>query len=788
MTLTGGSRVPGTALWLVARRTRALVARLVRSRPAMSLVPGLAAVSLAAGGSVVPGLSVPHLAVARASIQHGDKLVSYRGYKFEVPVSWPVINLTAHPNTCVRFDRHALYLGRPGANELCPTWLIGKTESVLIQPGPARAKISAVESPVARQVTVTAPRIRITATFDKDPRLIYQILAVAFLAKPVRVVPASKRSEGWAAGTAAASDARPLTATAAKRSGHRSTVRAAQLPAYVVNYHGLGFDSCTAPSGSYMRAWRRHSPYRAVGIYIGGSDRACAQQNLTANWVREQARLGWRFIPLYVGPQAEFGELTAPRRQARQAAADAVVQARRLGFGPDTPIYYDMEAYLPGVRAAALQFLSAWSIALHHLGYRSGVYSSSLSGIRDIAGKYHNHRYEMPDVIFDGLWNGKANTSDAVLPRSEWPKGRRLHQFRGNVIQKFGGDRIDIDQDYVNVSLANPGGTSEPASAVALSGGSIELFYNGPSHHLWRQDYLPATGWSQPVSMGGRVVGHPSAVLAGSQVAVFYRDQAGHLLEAWKPSNGRWHGPTVLALAGLVGGRPRAVAQPNGVIDVFWQGRAHHQLQFAEYDPGAGWSGPQSLGGKLASVPWPVESPSGTVEVFWKGEDGRLWRVVRPVAGQWDSPAVIHAGRLGSAPRAIAMRGAIEVFWRGAGAQHAMWATLIQANRRPKKPRRLSATPTDNPWPIQAGGAVRVLFRDQSAQLAEVVGRSWSQLGGPPVTLPTGVLNLAPNAVMSADHQYALVFWLSGQPHGLWWAVLSAKGLSPPQQLAGPAF
>ena len=107
-------------------------------------------------------------------------------------------------------------------------------------------------------------------------------------------------------------------------------------------YTGQGFDACTAPSTAQMQAWRAQSPYRAVGIGIGGADRACAQPGLTASWVRQQQVAGWHFMPIYVGPQESFGEITAAGRQAVSAAEDAVSQAKMLGFGPGSPIYYDM--------------------------------------------------------------------------------------------------------------------------------------------------------------------------------------------------------------------------------------------------------------------------------------------------------------------------------------------------------------------------------------------------------------------------------------------------------------
>ena len=159
---------------------------------------------------------------------------------------------------------------------------------------------------------------------------------------------------------------------------------------------GLGFDTCTAPGAATMRAWMSHSPYRAVGIYIGGSDRACAQPNLTAGWVSQQAAAGWHFIPLYVGPQAEWGQITAAISQGASAADDAVMQARALGFGPGTPLYYDMEAYPRRQSRAALRFLSAWTEELHMDGYASGVYSSSASAVADLADHYTGYPALLP--------------------------------------------------------------------------------------------------------------------------------------------------------------------------------------------------------------------------------------------------------------------------------------------------------------------------------------------------------------------------------------------------------
>src|SRR6202041_2877790 len=103
----------------------------------------------------------------------------------------------------------------------------------------------------------------------------------------------------------------------------------ATLPPGPTDFTGKGFDACTAPSAATMATWLQRSPYRAVGIYIGGSDRACAQPNLTASWVSQQQSAGWHFMPIYVGPQESFRESHAAASRAASAAKQPVGQARQ---------------------------------------------------------------------------------------------------------------------------------------------------------------------------------------------------------------------------------------------------------------------------------------------------------------------------------------------------------------------------------------------------------------------------------------------------------------------------
>jgi Domain of unknown function (DUF1906) len=223
-------------------------------------------------------------------------------------------------------------------------------------------------------------------------------------------------------------------------------------------FTGLGFDACSAPSSRSMAAWE-DSPYRAVGVYIGGVNRACSQPNLTADWVAAQTEAGWHLIPTYVGLQAptsacsSCAKLTSSQATAQGAAAavDAVEEAGAVAMGPGSPIYFDMESYsqTSSASAATLAFLEAWTQKLHSLGYLSGVYSSSASGIEDLAGQVGSG-YELPDDLWIANWNGQQNTADPVVPASAWNPHRRIHQYRGGHNETYGGITINIDNNYVD--------------------------------------------------------------------------------------------------------------------------------------------------------------------------------------------------------------------------------------------------------------------------------------------------------------------------------------------------
>src|ERR1700722_11209943 len=183
-----------------------MIYRAVRLGVAAFLLCGLAGWAGGAGGAASTLRS-------HARTSGLVKTVTYRGYHFAVPRSWPVISDTENPRGCVRFDQHALYLGPVSSDEFCPSWLLGTTESVLVQPGPAQAVPTMTEDTVARQISVRAPRIVITATFDTDPAVITALLASAGLPTTAAVPGTGPGTgSGSGSGSAAAVGAKPEAA------------------------------------------------------------------------------------------------------------------------------------------------------------------------------------------------------------------------------------------------------------------------------------------------------------------------------------------------------------------------------------------------------------------------------------------------------------------------------------------------------------------------------------------------------------------------------------------------
>ncbi len=438
--------------------------------PSKILVVLIASVTLLAGSvslapwGVAGGVAVPA----------GWKQVTYRGVTFDVPSDWPVYDLSRDPGRCVRFDVHAVYLGIQGPNAPCPARLLGKTDAIQVQPLLATTSQAAQLSPQVSYglgqpayldpngatdhdvvAALLGSGVLVTASYSTGPALDERILRT-FAGRMSR---AAQGGPGGAAPTALAGTPTPSPTSDAS----------SPTPKYAAStFTGYGFDTCSAPSTQAMTAWLQ-SPFRMVGIYVGGANRACGDGNLSASWVTTVESQGWNLAPLYVGLQAPcVGQPGLAHiqpnhavAQGRNAADDAVARAKSFGLGQGTPIYFDMEAYNDnnaGCVRTTMTFLESWTNELHTLNYVSGVYGSSGSTIRDLAARYTNSGFTEPDDIWFANWDlRKSVLGDPYFPDWDWPNHQRIHQYKGGHNERYGGVTLNIDSNYADGLLANSG-------------------------------------------------------------------------------------------------------------------------------------------------------------------------------------------------------------------------------------------------------------------------------------------------------------------------------------------
>ncbi len=280
----------------------------------------------------------------------------------------------------------------------------------------------------------------------------------------------------------------------------------AASPAHAVsapgNFTGFGFDACTAPTQAQMDAWWVSSPFAAVGVYISGSSRACAQPQLTRSWVSTQAKRGWRLMPLHVGMQAPCytgnkqkmsTNPTTARAQGIAAANESVAAARALGIGKKRVLYLDIEAYPISNAAcdnAVIRFQDGWTARLKQHGYKSGLYSSASAAIASMnALKEAGVRsYNYPHHLWIGWYNGKPNTkAEPYLDDAYWANHKRIHQYVGNTLARYNGVTINIDRNFLDV-----GKGSNPTKPKAQCGTHKISKYRTVKPGQRRPDLAPA--------------------------------------------------------------------------------------------------------------------------------------------------------------------------------------------------------------------------------------------------------------------------------------------------------
>ncbi|MGW6709220.1 glycoside hydrolase domain-containing protein [Streptomyces sp. NPDC054956] len=388
------------------------------------------------------------------------RTVDYRGLRLTVPAGWRVVHLDRNPEACLRLDLPTLYLGPAGTQGECGAARAAapRADTLHLEPlegAPPRADIPTVGGdegdplPKVRgdsnelRYTLRRAGLMATVSYGTTPEAVRAVLTRARSLEP-----------------AAAPGPVPVVPVGVI-GGPRAT---AQEP-----FTGEGFDACTAPSQRTMDAWRADSPFGAVGVYIGGRARACAQPQLTAGWVNRQAAAGWHLMPIWVGPQpwssSATGLSTDPseaNEQGRAEAEGAAHAAAALGLAEGTVLYNDLENYTDRATwdAPVVAYLTAWTVRLHELGYGAAAYVSASSGAKALSAHYAQAPDSMPDVLWVARWNGSASVTDADLGlpagTGQWAGARRAHQFRGDHDATYGDVTLNIDRSWLEVGDQAP--------------------------------------------------------------------------------------------------------------------------------------------------------------------------------------------------------------------------------------------------------------------------------------------------------------------------------------------
>ncbi len=269
---------------------------------------------------------------------------------------------------------------------------------------------------------------------------------------------------------------------------------------FVINRNQPAFDICALPSKYDMQLWWNQSPYRTIGIYLGGSVKAnCGGWTLNREWLTAADQLGWTFIPIWVGPQPlSFyntvpedpgkiisGDIGTAYLQGRSEANAAVAKARELGFQNDLIIYYNVEPYRrtdyevsQSERDATASFISGWVAQMHDTGNKAGVYGAPINSFMSDWTRI----VDVPDDVWTADWYRNKSGYDPTITVWDcecldgfWINHQRIYQYVGEVNETWGNNTMRIDVDVVDgeITAFGPQGISATPKPGQISVSSM---------------------------------------------------------------------------------------------------------------------------------------------------------------------------------------------------------------------------------------------------------------------------------------------------------------------------
>jgi Domain of unknown function (DUF1906) len=306
------------------------------------------------------------------------KTVVYGGYEFQVPASWPVYRVDVNPQTCVRYDSHAVYLGTPGADMQCRAGLIGRTETVSFIPGqragagagsggtsaPQRSAGTEIQRLATIHATITQDTVAhemqvalgssaggatVTGTYGTDAAVVKQVLDT------LRVAPSG------AASTAQSAPVSAQTASIMKAAAAEKATSAAKTPASKKGSSRTGPKKTAAKAGLKKSAAKtktktKTSKKTTSAAKTVPSPTSSSWQGVPSHWPVEIVKPQPAPQPVTTAPVLGFDTCAAP--------ALTTMQAWRADYAA-------VGVYIGGANAACAQanLSASWIKSAAGLGY-----------------------------------------------------------------------------------------------------------------------------------------------------------------------------------------------------------------------------------------------------------------------------------------------------------------------------------------------------------------------------------------------------------------------------------
>jgi hypothetical protein len=255
----------------------------------------------------------------------------------------------------------------------------------------------------------------------------------------------------------------------------------------------MGFDACSLPTIAQLTDWIANSPYRVVGVYLGGENlsHCTSTASLNSTWVSTVLGMGWQIIPIWVGPQgggacsgncATMSSTPATAMSQGESEADSIIAiANADGIGQGSTMMYDMEAYTRGGAntTATQSFLEGWTTELHNKGYLAATYSSH----PEFTDWYPNVVNPDVDIIWFAYFfnTGVAcgtecqtvfpTESSFDISSSYWLNNHRARQTSSGFNSTYGTTTINIDEDWVDAAMVTA--TPNLLTVATVGSGSV---------------------------------------------------------------------------------------------------------------------------------------------------------------------------------------------------------------------------------------------------------------------------------------------------------------------------